>query len=263
MTSPPLTARAPFPNPQEISVRLPGDDKTPGFWPAFWMMGNLGRAGFMPSTSGFWPYSYSACPADGLTPATSAPGSRVPAQRLTACAPNATAPGFVNRTAYGMEWGVARNAPEFDVFEVIVKRNAGAAASQTLQMAPLLPPGASWDDLAYYADLGIEEGLLFPGATTRLRTERSAWKGTYGRPGNEYQDSISAESHLNASFYSGFHTFGVDWAPGEYLRWYVDGQFAYEINPNALLPRSGLGADGKRESAGGSYGCFVLFNLIH
>ena len=44
------------------------------------MMGNLGRAGFMPSTSGFWPYSYSACPADGLTPATSAPGSRVPAR---------------------------------------------------------------------------------------------------------------------------------------------------------------------------------------
>jgi len=26
--------------------------------PAFWTMGNLGRAGYMKSTSGMWPYRY-------------------------------------------------------------------------------------------------------------------------------------------------------------------------------------------------------------
>lgn len=45
----------------EMSVQLPGTDTVPGFWPAFWAMGNLGRAGYMPSTGGFWPYSYSEC----------------------------------------------------------------------------------------------------------------------------------------------------------------------------------------------------------
>lgn len=29
----------------EVSAQLPGDDVTPGFWPAIWMMGNLARPG--------------------------------------------------------------------------------------------------------------------------------------------------------------------------------------------------------------------------
>ena len=36
----------------EARVLLPGDATTPGFWPAFWMMGNLGRAGLVDSTDG-------------------------------------------------------------------------------------------------------------------------------------------------------------------------------------------------------------------
>jgi hypothetical protein len=36
----------------ETRVKLPGDDFYSGFWPAFWAMGNLGRAGYMHSTEG-------------------------------------------------------------------------------------------------------------------------------------------------------------------------------------------------------------------
>lgn len=102
----------------EMSVRLPGTANIPGFWPAFWAMGNLGRAGYMPSTSGFWPYSYDTC-GEGSSQATAIPGSQVPSQIISACPDNRTDPNYVNRTLYGMQPGLARNAPEFDVFEIV------------------------------------------------------------------------------------------------------------------------------------------------
>jgi hypothetical protein len=102
----------------EMSVRMPADDKVPGFWPAFWAMGNLGRAGYMPSTGGFWPYSYNEC-GKGSNQSTAIPGSLVPSQRVSACILNEGDPGYINRTKYGFEEGKARNSPEFDVFEVV------------------------------------------------------------------------------------------------------------------------------------------------
>lgn len=102
----------------EMSVRLPGNAQVPGFWPAFWAMGNLGRAGYMASTGGFWPYSYDVC-GDGSTQATSIPGSQVPSQLVSACPDNVSAPGYINRTLYGFQPNQARNAPEFDVFEIM------------------------------------------------------------------------------------------------------------------------------------------------
>lgn len=122
-----------------------------------------------------------------------------------------------------------------------VNTDTGSQASQTLQMAPLLPAGQSWADLQWYQQNGITpEGVQYPGSISFLRTEGNPWTGTYGRPGNPYQDSMSAISYLNDTFYEGFHTFGVDWEPGEYIRWYIDGLFAYEVNPNSLTERWGI-----------------------
>ena len=248
----------------EMSVQLPGNDQIPGFWPAFWAMGNLGRAGYMPSTAGLWPYSYDVC-GDGSSQATATPGSKVPSQILPQCVQKPYDQEYINRTKYGMQEGVARNAPEFDVFEVIVTPGGGSSASQTLQMAPLLPPGQSWTDLQFYDDNNLADGVNYPGALTYLNTNFNGWTGVNGRPGNEYQDSISAVSHLNSSFYTGQHTFGVDWAPGEYMRWYVDGLFAYEINPNALLPRTGTYSNGTQYTIGERMipvePMYIIFNL--
>lgn len=127
----------------EMNVRFPGSPYVSTYWPAFWAMGNLGRMGYMKSTGGFWPYSYSEC-CMGCTMNTSQPGSKVPSQRLSACP---DPPGF-DRTAYGMKPGVGRNAPEFDVFEGSTAYGPGV--SQTLQMAPLLPEGTTWDNLDWY-----------------------------------------------------------------------------------------------------------------
>ncbi|KAL4440631.1 hypothetical protein ABPG75_003632 [Micractinium tetrahymenae] len=45
----------------EARVQLPGDPGIAGFWLAFWLMGNLGRAGYMSSTDGMWPYTFDSC----------------------------------------------------------------------------------------------------------------------------------------------------------------------------------------------------------
>ena len=45
----------------EISVQLPGKAGQPGLWPAFWMMGNMGRATYARSTNGMWPWNYNQC----------------------------------------------------------------------------------------------------------------------------------------------------------------------------------------------------------
>lgn len=247
----------------EMSLKLPGSDKVPGFWPAFWAMGNLGRAGYMPSTGGFWPYSYSEC-GKGSNSSTSIPGSLVPDQTISACILGPDDPGYVNKTKYGFEEGKARNAPEFDVFEIVTVRGIGSEASQTLQMAPLIPQGMSWANLSMYDEMGIAQGVAYPGGITFMRTEGNQWQGRWGRPGNEYQDSLSAISHLNSSFYDSFHTFGVDWDPGNYLRWYVDGLFAYEINSNALKEMTGM-VDGELFTIGERMipfePMYMIFNL--
>ena len=221
----------------EMKVKFPGDSKVPGFWPAFWVMGNLGRAGYMQSTEGFWPYSYNYC-GDGVNMSNSIPGSKVPSQRINACDPTSPYYSNIDHEKYGMRPNIGRGAPEFDVFEGAVK-NGNAEISQTLQMAPLLPEGQRWDDMNFYSEEGLSPGVHFPGETTPFRTRASAWDGKFNRPGNAFQDSISAITDLSPDFFENFHTFGVDWAPGEYLRWYIDGVLLYEINPNALVARSG------------------------
>jgi beta-glucanase (GH16 family) len=48
----------------EVSVSLPGTSGIGGFWPAFWTMGNLGRAGYGGTTDGLWPWVLSAIDKD-------------------------------------------------------------------------------------------------------------------------------------------------------------------------------------------------------
>ncbi|KZV80530.1 SKN1-domain-containing protein, partial [Exidia glandulosa HHB12029] len=45
----------------EVRLQLPGNPQTKGFWPGAWLLGNLGRAGFLASNDGLWPYTYDSC----------------------------------------------------------------------------------------------------------------------------------------------------------------------------------------------------------
>lgn len=195
----------------ETRVQLPGNGEDAGFWPAFWTMGNLGRAGYKYSTGGFWPYSYDTCPPQALP----GPWSKLAAQNISACP---DVPPY-DRQEYGLLPNQGRGAPEFDVFEVSVKPSPHA--SQTLQMAPQLP--------GYARNWPKSGGVSYPGSNTKFKTQNNPYFS-----GNEYQDSISALSSLDSSFFTGFHTFGVDWSPGQYLRWYIDGTLLYEITQKAV-----------------------------
>lgn len=167
-------------------------------------MGNLGRAGFMKSTAGTWPYSYDTCEGSDKQP-----WSGLDPQLITAC-PDRPPPE--QRAGWGLHPGQGRGAPEFDVFEVASTPGGTERphASQTLQMAPLMPEGVNW----WSGPAG--GGVQYPGAgDSSYHTRRNPWTGSLGRPGNEYQDSLSALSDLNEEYYTGFHTWGVDWRPGQ------------------------------------------------
>jgi beta-glucanase (GH16 family) len=119
----------------EASISLPGAGDTSGFWPGFWSMGNLGRAGYAATTDGMWPYSYDNVCDAGITPNQSDTTglSYLPGMRLPACTCN----GEDHPTP-----GISRSAPEIDAIEATVtyltspNSNAIGAASQSLQTAP-------------------------------------------------------------------------------------------------------------------------------
>ena len=74
-------------------------------------MGNLGRAGHMQSSSGFWPYTYNTCGGFDVGQEQVPPPAL---QNITACP---DPPGF-DRTQYGLLPGQGRGAPEIDILEV-------------------------------------------------------------------------------------------------------------------------------------------------
>ena len=80
----------------EISARMPGPHGSQeGLWPAFWMMGNLGRATFEHSTDGFWPYIFDECvPPDS----DDCDANQCTSQKITACMED---PGFGFRPFHG------------------------------------------------------------------------------------------------------------------------------------------------------------------
>lgn len=65
----------------EANVRMPGDTKHSGLWPAIFLMGNLGRAGYTRTTGGIWPFSYNTCDAA----AGKVPWSKLPGMKFSPC----------------------------------------------------------------------------------------------------------------------------------------------------------------------------------
>ncbi|KAL4424790.1 hypothetical protein ABPG77_000830 [Micractinium sp. CCAP 211/92] len=236
----------------EARLQLPGNDFASGFWPALWLMGNLGRAGYLATTKGFWPFSYNSCGGGDVGP--SAGGADPPVgQNITACP---DPPGF-DRTKFGLLPGQGRGAPEIDMLEVMVgssrKRKPGSLppppaapgqqvyphALMTLQAGPLLPNGTTWTENGnepgpgmYLAKDGLPDGMM---------TDLAWWQGPFApagepqyRPGSLFQDAVSAYASLDPSFWTQYHTFGLYWEPGEILKWYIDGTLVYSVDKEAL-----------------------------
>ncbi|GAA6007084.1 hypothetical protein JCM10207_001500 [Rhodosporidiobolus poonsookiae] len=155
----------------DASISLPGSGTSQGYWPALWMMGNLGRAGYGANLDGMWPYSYDFCDVGTLPnqtdPTTGEPTaaltegdgehddnlSWLTGQKLSRCTcPDDDHPGpvdtdgeFFGRSAVRLFPPLTARPlpsltslpaqPEYDVFEALVYLGY-ANISQTAQMAP-------------------------------------------------------------------------------------------------------------------------------
>ncbi|KDN47569.1 glycoside hydrolase family 16 protein [Tilletiaria anomala UBC 951] len=231
----------------EFSIQLPGTPQQQGFWPGAWIMGNLARPGYLGSTDGMWPYSYSACDTGILANQTNIDGtgpdgaihskgtyadnrghiSHLPGMRASSCTcPGEDHPGPNRKTA--------RSAPEFDILEAsVVPRGAPTKgqASQSLQIAPF--------DEGYHWLKGNASAPIY-GSTTDYNTYE----------GSVYQEAVSAVSDIPLDGYVSqgqrFVTYALEYEPdwdlngGGYVRWFVDGQPTWMATGAAVGPSSAM-----------------------
>ncbi|CCF52658.1 hypothetical protein NDA11_001165 [Ustilago hordei] len=224
----------------ETSVILPGSFSTEGYWPAMWMLGNLGRAGYAGTTQGMWPYSYNSCDVGTLANQTNqdktGPYAAINAhglysdsvhnkisflegQRTSAC----TCEGEDHP---GPNVRVGRSSPEIDVFETQVYGGHGTA-SQSFQIAPF-DANYTWSQAPSVATLHD------PGMTFNVYT------------GGVYQEAVSALAPVPNSAYSlsGAQpvTMGVHYTPdwdgdgSGSITWFMNRKPTWTLSGAALGP---------------------------
>lgn len=199
----------------ETSIRMPGTKRAIGLWPAFWALGNLGRAGYMASTDGTWPYSYDTCDLGVTANQSSADGlSSLPGQKLNSCI--CSGEDHPNP-------GTARSAPEIDIMEGLYDNYA-----QTFNIAPF--------DIWRYPDYDHI-------AITNFST--TAMNSFMGTP---YQEAISAVISTNPAWYDkgNFVKFGMEYRSDmknrmeNYINFYVNDQMTFRITEGAFHPEGNI-----------------------
>ncbi|KAK0454778.1 glycoside hydrolase family 16 protein [Armillaria borealis] len=181
------------------SVQLPGINNVVGLWPAVWVMGNLGRAGYVATLEGLWPYSYDACDVGTL--------SYLPGQRLSWCTCDREShpgPRHTNSTYVG------RSAPEIDILEAQVSDSIGEV-SQSGQWAPF-DPSYIWNNNS--------DNLVITDTTrSHINTYR-------GRITQETTSVVSQSAQDCYQLGTGcFAIYGL-----EYMSWINDGKVAWTLN---------------------------------
>ena len=245
------------------SIQLPGSPSLGQLWPAFWIMGNLGRAGFGASLEGTWPYSYDKCDVGTVINQTLFNDNGEPwppnntfagdvgfndkhytrsisflaGQKLSAC----TCPGDDHP---GPRNDVGRAAPEIDVFEAQVSDKT-MTVSQSCQMAPynylydIIAPDPNTPDL-----LNPTERI---NKTRAFSSYQKEWQLNW-YTGEATQQSLSGVGIASQTAVQNvankypeeerFATYSLEYKPGEdgYVSWTSAGNKTWEIHPGALDP---------------------------
>jgi beta-glucanase (GH16 family) len=213
----------------EFSAKLPGSSTVGGYWPAFWLLGNLARATYVGSSDWVWPFSYDKCDR-----------KKMKQQEINACR---------KVGHYGLEPGVGRGAPEIDILEAMGGEPGPLPNtpierpyfSSSLQVAPgvssdrpLLmhqPKPGHWYEGLEYGDANTTSLNPFFYGVTLVHKPRDY---TY------QSDAISANTRIDEVFFKELNTYRVEWEPsdengeGGYVRWYSNGNFLFGITANSL-----------------------------
>lgn len=226
----------------EASVRLPGSADVSGLWPAFWTMGNLGRAGYGATLEGTWPYSYETCDVGTLqnqtdvngNPQTSNTGgdtmfnrkhhtkalSFLSGQRLSACTCPSDYPELHPGPLLPDGSLRGRAAPEIDIFEAQVDSSKDKmTVSQSAQWAP-------YNQLYKAANTTGPAYTLFA---------ESAKHNSYTGEVTQQSASCVSDASQDALQYGGddsFATYAYEYQPGTdgYVQWVSDGQPSWKLN---------------------------------
>ncbi|KAJ6550125.1 beta-glucan synthesis-associated [Mycena capillaripes] len=222
------------------AATLPGTNNIYGLWPAFWTMGNLGRAGYGASLDGMWPYTYDSCDVgtapnqtlNGLPEISRTSGDTNPlnpyngelsylsGQRLSRCTcPGESHPGPIHATDGSY---VGRSAPEIDVFEAQIQDGEGAV-SQSGQWAPFN---------AGYVWFNTSDNLVIADSTISVLN---------GYKGGAYQQATSVVTKTNQQCYELIDNctsvYGMEYKPGfgdAYISWISDEKLAWTVNAAGL-----------------------------
>lgn len=205
----------------EVSMSLPGPAGKHAYWPGVWTMGNLGRPGYLATTDGLWPYTYSSCDL-GITPNQSDPDgiSNLPGQRLSSC----TCVGEDHPTP-----GTGRGAPEIDIAEISGDWSGKGlgVATQSFQVAPF--------DVWYYPNY---EFMQNPNLSL---SQVNTWVG------GPYQQAVSTTSMLNNNWYDGqqYQKYAYEYRPGgassSYLAWFIGDGEMMQFDARAIGPNGNVG----------------------
>ena len=210
----------------EVSVSLPGDARTHGFWPAIWTMGNLGRAGYGATTDGMWPYTYAACDVGTFpnqtdksgNPSAAAGLSFLPGQRVSAC----TCEGDDHP---GPDVSTGRGVPEIDIFEAQIDMAVlQGQMSQSYQVAPF--------DTNWQFDNSSSVTTIYDSSQTAFNSY----------VGSIYQEATSAVTFTDSANYggNGYGTYGFEWWSDEsdrdagYIQWECNGDPAWKITAGSV-----------------------------
>eukprot|EP00816_Leptocylindrus_hargravesii_P012977 CAMPEP_0196803252 /NCGR_PEP_ID=MMETSP1362-20130617/2615_1 /TAXON_ID=163516 /ORGANISM="Leptocylindrus danicus, Strain CCMP1856" /LENGTH=621 /DNA_ID=CAMNT_0042174709 /DNA_START=115 /DNA_END=1980 /DNA_ORIENTATION=+ len=232
----------------ETEVLLPGKWNVGGLWPAFWLLGNLGRHTYVGSTDGVWPWSLTECKEEYKL-----------AQLFSGCN---------NATHFGFKPGVGRGSPEVDIFEVQpgpIKADTGPfkytwIGEPFLSASYQIAPGKSWNrpgpgfwpgpgqwyedikqgwntsiNIGYYGNWNFVEGETGP-------SKRDYWS-----------DAVSWNHQLQATHFETFHKYRLEWGlpsgkprnntmngyDSGFLNWYVDDKLILSMKGESFYNMTG------------------------
>ncbi|GJE84331.1 glycoside hydrolase family 16 protein [Phanerochaete sordida] len=256
----------------EAKAQLPGVSNIQGLWPAVWMMGNLGRAGYGATLTGMWPYTYDACDIgtvanqtiNGEPHAATINGdtghngelSWLPGQKLSRCTckgEDHPGPKHSDGTFVG------RAAPEIDMFEAQVTTSAPNSAgslvgqvSQSAQWAPF-DPAYDWTNntqnwgAIYNPQISVENTFLGSITQEASSVVSNTNPQCYEYPDPAFVPAAVPGAQLPTQVPGGppagagcFAVYGVEYKPGfddAYITWMANNELTWTITA------AGMGAN--------------------